>query len=114
MTVIHRTTDSAKLTPLPISALVIATWNLLEEASNLPQPRYLTVSDTQRVGVQFPESRSGCRSVARWARRFGATLQSSPLQSQDGQQLSYVRAEFDYYGVAVEVYAMIPARTAHT
>ena len=29
---------SEKLTPLPISALVIATWNLLEEAADLPQP----------------------------------------------------------------------------
>jgi hypothetical protein len=29
---------AAPLTPLPVSALVIATWNLLEEASDLPHP----------------------------------------------------------------------------
>jgi hypothetical protein len=100
--------DSAKLTPLPISALVIATWNLLEEAADLPQPRHLTVSSGQRIDVQLPDG----RSVTRWALRFGGVLSSTPVKDDDKGPRTLYQVEFDYYGIRVEAYAIIPAGTA--
>lgn len=101
------------LTPLPVSVLVIATWNLLEAASNLPQPRHLSVSSGgQSIELAFPTDESAERSIARWARRFGSELQTSPHQCDDGTLKRYVRAEFDYYGIAVAAYTFIPAETA--
>jgi hypothetical protein len=101
---------SDKLTPLPISALVIATWNLLEEAADLPQPRYLTVSDTQSISLQFPDD----RSITRWALRFGGVLTSTPCKDDSKGPRTWCRVEFDYYGIRAEAYAIIPAGTATT
>jgi hypothetical protein len=105
---------TAPLPPLPISALVIATWNLLEEASDLPQPKYLTVSSTQSIDLQFPADKSSYRSITRWARRFGGVITSVPAQDDDKGPRTLCQVEFDYYGVRIEAYAIIPAATATT
>jgi hypothetical protein len=116
MTSIHfydpKTTGSAsaKLTPLPISALLIATWNLLEEAADLPQPRYLTVSSGQSIDLQFPDA----RSITRWALRFGGVLSSKPVKADSKGPRTLYQLEFDYYGIHAEAYAIIPAGTATT
>jgi hypothetical protein len=116
MTSIHiydpKATGSAseKLTPLPISALVIATWNLLEEAADLPQPRYLTVSRGQSIDLQFPDA----RSITRWALRFGGVLTSTPVKADATGPRILCQAQFDYYGIRAEAYAIIPAATATT
>jgi hypothetical protein len=99
---------SAKLTPLPISALVIATWNLLEEAADLPLPHMVTVSDLQSISLQFPGEQPSLRAITRWALRFGGVLTSQPHDGQRGPQ-TWCRVEFDYYGVAVNAYAHVPA-----
>ena len=105
--------EAAPLTPLPISALVIATWNLLEEASGLPQPQYLTISDTQHIDLQFAGKPSSLRAITRWALRFGGVLTSEPHEGKQGPQ-TWCRLEFDYYGVAIAAYAHVPAETATT
>jgi hypothetical protein len=102
---------AAPLTPLPVSALVIATWNLLEEASDLPHPHYLTISGTQSIDLQFPGDPSSARAITRWALRFGGVLTSEPDEGKRGPQTRCC-VQFDYYGVAITAYAYIPAATA--
>jgi hypothetical protein len=96
---------SAKLTPLPISALVIAVWNLLEEAADLPKPRYLSVSSTQSVNLQFADA----QPITRWALRFGGVLSSTLIEDDGKGPRTMCQVEFDYYGIRVEAYAIIPA-----
>ena len=119
MTSIHihdsKTADSAlaELPPLPIGALVVGTYNLLCEAADLPQPQYLTISDTQHIDLQFAGDPSSARAITRWALRFGGLLASEPHEGERGPQ-TRCHLEFDYYGVTVKVYAYIPAGTATT
>jgi hypothetical protein len=96
------------LTPLPVSALVIATWNLLEEASDLPHPHWLSVSDSQSLSLQFPPEDSSRKAITRWALRFGGVLTTKPHQAETGPQ-TWHRVEFTYYGIRVCAYAHIPA-----
>jgi hypothetical protein len=102
---------AAPLTPLPISALVIATWNLLEEASDLPQPKFLTVSSRQSIDLQFPADRPSYQTIARWALRFGGVVTSVLIQDEKGSR-TLCKVDFDYYGIRVEAYAIIPADKA--
>jgi hypothetical protein len=101
----------APLTPLPISALVIAAWNLLEEASDLPQPRYLVVSARQAIELGFPADRSSYQSITRWALRFGGVITSDSLPDEGNGSRTFCQVEFDYYGIRAEAYAIIPADT---
>jgi hypothetical protein len=103
----------AKLTPLPMAGLTIAAWNLLDQASDLQQPRYISISDLQSIDLQFAPKPSSATAITRWALRFGGTLTSEPRQTDHGPQTWY-RAEFDYYGVNVCAYAHIPATPATT
>jgi hypothetical protein len=107
------TSASAKLTPLPMAALVIAAWNLLDQAGDLPQPHMITMYDTQHISFQFPPEQLSLHTVARWARRFGSEMTSGPHQTERGRQ-TWCRTEFDYYGVTVDAYAHIPAEPATT
>ena len=102
-----------ELPPLPIGALAVGLVNLLEEAASLPQPRYIDISETQHIGVQFAACQASLRAVTRWALRFGGVIISEPHQGRDGPQ-TYCHAEFRYYGVEVQAYAFIPAETAST
>jgi hypothetical protein len=115
MTTIHiydsKAAPAVPLTPLPVSALVIATWNLLEEASDLPHPNYLTISGTQSIDLQFPGDSSSARAITRWALRFGGVLASEPCEGKRGL-LTRCCVQFDYYRVAITAYAYIPAATA--
>jgi len=116
MTTIHlhdpKTAD-APLTPLPISALIIAAWNLLEEASDLPQPRYIGVSGgSQSISLQFPPDAASYRAVVRWALRFGAVIASNPLPDDGKGPRTVLRADFDYYGICADAYAVLPADIA--
>lgn len=102
-----------ELPPLPIGALVAGTLNLLQEAADLPEPRYLTVSDSQHIGVQFDNAKASMRALTRWARRFGGLVVSEPAETEYGPH-TYCHAEFTYYGVDVKAYAFIPAAPAAT
>jgi hypothetical protein len=102
---------AAPLPPLPVGALVIATWNLLEEASDLPQPVYITVSSTQIVTLQFPDNQDSYRAIARWAHRFGGVITNRPVKDDGNERRTVCSADFTYYGIRAEAYAIIPAVT---
>jgi len=102
-----------ELPPLPIGHLAAATAQLLQQAADLPQPRYISISMTQSVGLQFAPEQASVRAVTRWALRFGSVMTSQPGKCHQGPG-TWHRAEFDYYGIAVTVYAHIPAGPAST
>jgi hypothetical protein len=102
-----------ELPPLSIRELTVGTLNLLQEAADLPQPRCITVSATQHIDVQFSHDPSSLKAVTRWALKFGGVIISEPHDGQRGPE-TYCHAELDYFGVAVDVYAFIPAGTATT
>jgi hypothetical protein len=102
-----------ELPPLPIGVLVAGVAELLQQAADLPQPRYISISMTQSVGLQFAPEQASIRAVTRWALRFGSVMTSRPGQCHQGPG-TWHRAEFDYYGIAVTAYAHIPAAPAST
>ena len=104
---------SEKLTPLPMAGLVIAAWNLLEQAADLAQPVDVTVCDLQHIDLQFAPDPSSSRAITLWALRFGGVLTSEPHQTERGPQ-TWCRVQFDYYGIAVKAFAHIPAQAAST
>jgi len=95
------------LPPLPIGALVVGAAELLQQAADLPQPRFVFIYDGQSVSVQFAPEQASIRAVTRWAHRFGSLVTSQP-DTGDGPGTWY-RTDFDYYGIAVTAYAHIPA-----
>jgi hypothetical protein len=113
MTSIHVYEPKAPDPPLPIGALVAGAVDLLEQANDLPQPRYITVSRTQCIDLQFAPDRSGITAVTRWAIRFGGVLTSQPHEGKYGPHI-HCEVRFDFYGVRIEAYAIIPAATATT
>jgi hypothetical protein len=117
MTITYTPTDavmaSPELPPLAISELVVGTLNLLQEAADLPQPRCITVSAIQHIDVQFSNDPSSLKAVTRWALKFGGVIISEPHDGQRGPE-TYCHTELDYFGVAVDVYAFIPAKKAAT
>ena len=100
-----------ELPPLPIGVLVVGTAELLQQAADLPQPTYITVSGTQSVDLQFAPAQASVRAITRWASRFGSVMTSQPGKGENGPETWY-RAEFGYYGIAVSVYAHLPAAPA--
>lgn len=100
-----------ELPPLPIGALVVGAQNLMQEAADLPQPQLICISDTQHISVQFDGNPSSLRAITKWALRFGGIVTSQPHQGNRGPE-TWCRTEFDYYGVAVDAYAHIPAAPA--
>ena len=103
----------AELPPLPIGSLVAGAVNLLGEAAGLPQPQQITISDTQHISLQFAPAYPSLRAITGWAQHFGGVLASEPHEDEDGPQ-TWCRAEFGYYGVAVNAYAHIPATAVTT
>ena len=50
-----------ELPPLPIGVLVVGTADLLQQAADLPQPRYISISSGQtRRACSSPRSRRAC------------------------------------------------------
>lgn len=101
------------LPPLPIGALVVGAAELLQQAPSLPAPVYVTVHDTQAISVQFAQHAASKRAITAWARRFGSVVTSHPDEDRPDTWTWY-RADFDYYGIAVTVFALIPAVPATT
>ena len=103
-----------ELPPLPIGILVTGTADLLHQAADLPQPRYITVfEEGQDVGLQFAPDRASLRAITRWTLRFGGVVISQPHQGTTGPE-TWCSTEFDYYGISVRAYTHIPAETAST
>jgi hypothetical protein len=102
----------AELPPLPMAALMIGVYNLLQDGADLPQPVYTGVSETgQSIDMQFPGTQPGKRAITQWARRFGSTVSKHPHHDGRGVFLR-VTTKFSYYGLAVKAYAYIPAGPA--
>ena len=93
-----------ELPPLPIGVLAVA-------AADLPQPVYITISDTQSVDLLFASVKASVQALNRWAHRFGAIVTSQLGQGNGGTETWY-RTDFGYYGIAVTAYAHIPAAPA--
>ena len=102
---------SPELPPLPIGHLAAGTAQLLQQAADLPQPHYISISMTQSVGLQFAPEQASVQAIIRWAHRFGASATSQPGECHKGPG-TWHRAEFDYCGIAVTVYAHVPAEPA--
>ena len=100
-----------ELPPLPIGVLVVGTAELLQQASDLPQPRYITISSTQSVDLQFAPELASMRSITRWALRFGSVMTSEPHWDENGPE-TWCRTKFDYFGIGIYAYAHIPAEPA--
>ncbi len=100
-----------ELPPLPIGVLMVGAAELLQQAADLPQPIYITVSDSQSVDLQFAPAQASIRAITRWAARFGSIMTSQPGKGTDGTETWY-RTDFSYYGIAVSAYAHIPAAPA--
>jgi hypothetical protein len=105
-------TTLAELPPLPMAALMIGVYNLLQEGADLPQPCYLSVSQTsQQIDLQFPGKQPSLRAITTWAHRFGSVVSEHPHHDGRGQ-FTRVTATFGYYGLTVKTYAYIPAAPA--
>ncbi len=99
------------LPPLPMGALAVGLASLLQEAADLPEPQFITVSDTQHIDLQFAGNPASLRTLTRWALRFGSVITSQPCQGDTGTE-TWCRTEFGYYGVEINAYAHIPVSTA--
>ena len=107
-------TTLAELPPLPMAALMIGVYNLLQEGADLPQPCYVSVSQTsQQIDMQFPGKQPSKRAITGWAHRFGSAVSTHPHHDGRGQ-FTRVTATFGYYGLTVKTYAYIPATPAST
>ncbi len=102
-----------ELPPLPIGVLAVGTADLLQQATDLPQPVCIFIYDHQAVSMQFAKEQASIRAITRWALRFGSVVTTQPHQGNDGPETWY-RADFDYFGIAVTAYAHIPAEPAST
>ena len=101
-----------ELPPLPIGVLAVGTADLLQQAADLPQPRCIFIYDGQAISVQFAKEQASVRAITRWALRFGSVVTSEPHQDTDGGPETWYRTEFDYFGIAVRAYALVPAGPA--
>ena len=102
-----------ELPPLPIGVLAVGTADLLQQAADLPQPHFITISSTQSVDFQFAPELASMRAITRWALRFGSVMTSEPHWEENGPQ-TWCRTKFDYFGIDVTAYAHIPAEPAST
>jgi hypothetical protein len=100
------------LPPLPIRELMIGAVDLMREAIDLPQPQYATICTTQRLGLQFPPVPASFRAITRWALRFGGVLRSDTHHDAEYGPHIHCQLAFDYYGVRVTAYAIVPASPA--
>ena len=99
------------LPPLPLGALAVGLANLLQDAAQLPQPRYIALFDPEQISMQFAPIQPSTKAITRWARRFGGVVITETRQGQDGPE-TWCTAKFSYYGVTVKAYARIPADPA--
>ena len=107
-------TTLAELPPLPMAALMIGVYNLLQDGADLPQPCYVSVSETgQQIDMQFPGKQPSRRAITQWAHRFGSVVNKQPHADERGH-FTRVAATFGYYGLTVKTYTYIPAAPAAT
>ena len=96
--------------PLPISALAGARCDLLSLTEGLPQPCYITMDDHESIGLQFPMVMASAEAIIAWAARFGSVATVTYKDTERGPQY-WVDCDFDWHGIAVQLYAHIPVPT---
>ncbi len=102
------------LPPMTIANLAVGVVDMLSEADNLPQPSFITIHDSsQSVDLLFAPVKASLKALTRWALRFGAVITTEPHEGEHGPE-TWCRVKFDYYGVAVNAFAHIPAAPAAT
>lgn len=106
------TAPPSELPPLPIGVLAVGTADLLKQAADLPQPVCIFIYHHQSVSMQFAKEQASAQAVNRWAARFGSVVTSQPGTGTGGVAETWYRTDFDYYGIAVNAYAHIPAAPA--
>jgi hypothetical protein len=101
--------------PLSIGSLVSDAADLLRAATDLPRPLSVDVHERcQHINLHFDSDPASYPALALWAERFGATLTSQPWHDNEIGHVTICRVQFEFYGVAVEGFAVIPAGTAVT
>jgi hypothetical protein len=99
---------------LSIDALAEYAANLLAANSDLPAPRYYSVSQHgQELSLMFDDTPDSFRALAEWAERFGGTL-TGQRQTYDGWQSVHCEVRFTDHGVNVEAYAFIKIAKAES
>jgi hypothetical protein len=99
-----------ELPPMSMACMAQGVHELMDQAADLPQPCLIDIHTTQNVGIQL-DPEAGVRAIAQWALRFGGVIVAMPIK-HDNKPAMYHRAEFDYYGLAVKAYTIIPATPA--
>lgn len=102
MTTVHEQALES-MAPLSMGALTTGVVNLLQEADRLPQPCYITISETQYISLAFED----LQAIARWARQFGGTLLSQSHVTSRGPEI-WAASDFFYCGVIIHAYAHVP------
>lgn len=102
--------------PLSIGGLVTLAADVLRDATDLPRPVYVTVHEaTQRVSMLIEADASAFGTLGLWAAFFAATVQIDPIHADEtGTERVHCHADFDYYGVHVDVFALIPTALVGT
>ena len=102
-----------ELPPLPIGALAVGVANLLEDAAQLPPPRYIALFVPEQVSMQFAPAEPSMKAITRWAKRFGGVVITEHRQGKSGPEI-WCSTKFSYYGVSVQAYTRVPAAPAST
>jgi len=93
------------INPLSIGGLTLLAADVLREATDLPRPGHVWVSDIgQRIAFQFGSQLASHDALIQWAIVFGSKVEFSQA-IRKGRRL--VSVSFTYYGAAVEAYAYI-------
>lgn len=102
--------------PLSIGGLVSLAADVLRDATDLPRPGYVTVhEETQQVSMLIEADASAFGTLGLWAAFFGATIQITPVCTAEiGAEHAHCHVDFDYYGVHVDVFALIPTALVGT
>ena|SRR5690349_7433396 len=98
--------------PQTLTEMTMTLVDLLNRAdnSNLPAPAHVTLYQRwQEARLGFRGEPDSFHALADWATRFGGTVTAEPYTRDDGEQSIDCQVKFPFVGLAVEVYAMIPA-----
>ena len=99
----------------PIASLVDEAAELLRIPAKLPAPSSVDVHGScQHINLVFDPEPASFAAIAAWSDAYGGVLASQPYTTKAGEPVTICCAQFEFYGVAVEALAVIPAATAAT
>ena len=96
--------------PLSIGGLTADAAEILYLATDLPRPAWVDVHEhCQHINFQFDPEPASYAALTAWANLFGGVLTSQPWTTETGQPVTICCMQFEYLGIAVEAFAVIPA-----